>query len=83
MVVTYYIKLFQTGADRRNGILMPLPLPVAETAILLHLQNISMCSHVIIDDDDDDDDDDDCYNHQMLVIANIIFYILVNPNIIF
>ena len=80
MVVTYYIKLFQTGADRRNGILMSLPLPVAETAILLHLQNILMCSHVIIDDDDDDDD---CYNHQMLVIANIIFYILVNPNIIF
>ena len=81
MVVTYYIKLFQTGADRRKGILMSLPLPVAETAILLHLQNILMCSHVIIDDDDDDDDD--CYNHQMLVIANIIFYILVNPNIIF
>ena len=78
MVVTYHIKLFQTGADRRNGILMSLPLPVAETTILLHLQNILMCSHVLIDDDDDD-----CYNHQMIVIANIIFYILVNPNIIF
>ena len=33
MVVTYYIKLFRTGADRHNGILMsPLHL-VAETII--------------------------------------------------
>ena len=31
MVVTYYIKLFQTGADRHNGILMSLLLLVAET----------------------------------------------------
>ena len=30
MVVTYYIKLFQTGADRYNGILMSLLLPYAE-----------------------------------------------------
>ena len=30
MVVTYYIKLFQTGADRHNGILMSLLLLVAE-----------------------------------------------------
>ena len=29
MVVTYYIKLFRTGADRHNGILMSLVL-VAE-----------------------------------------------------
>ena len=31
MVVTYYIKLFRTGADRHNGILVPLPLLVTET----------------------------------------------------
>ena len=31
MVVTYYIKLFRTGADRNNGILMSRFLPVAET----------------------------------------------------
>ena len=31
MVVTYYIKLFRTGADRHNGILMSLLLLVAET----------------------------------------------------
>ena len=30
MVVTYYIKLFRTGADRHNGILIPLLLLVAE-----------------------------------------------------
>ena len=30
MVVTYYIKLFRTGADRYNGILMSLLLLVAE-----------------------------------------------------
>ena len=30
MVVTYYVKLFRTGADRRNGILMSLLLLVAE-----------------------------------------------------
>ena len=30
MVVTYYIKLFRTGADRRNGVLMSLLLLVAE-----------------------------------------------------
>ena len=33
MVVTYYIKLFRTGADRRNGILMSLLLLGAETII--------------------------------------------------
>ena len=31
MVVTYYIKLFRTGADRHNSILMSLLLLVAET----------------------------------------------------
>ena len=31
MVVTYYIKLFRTGADRCNGILMSLLLLGAET----------------------------------------------------
>ena len=34
MVVTYYIKLFQTGADRHNGFLMSLILLVAPTIIL-------------------------------------------------
>ena len=34
MVVTYYIKLFRTGADRHNGILMSLLLLVAETKTL-------------------------------------------------
>ena len=33
MVVTYYIKLFRTGADRHNGILMSLLLVIAETKI--------------------------------------------------
>ena len=33
MVVTYYIKLFRTGANRYNGILMSLLLLVAETII--------------------------------------------------
>ena len=31
MVVTYYIKLFRTGADRHNGVLISLLLLVAET----------------------------------------------------
>ena len=33
MVVTYYIKLFRTGADKHNGILMYLLLLDAETTI--------------------------------------------------
>ena len=33
LVVTYYIKLFLTGADRRNGILMYPLLLFAETNI--------------------------------------------------
>ena len=32
---TYYIKLFQTGTDRHNGILMSLLLLVAETTSFL------------------------------------------------
>ena len=31
MVVIYYIKLFRTGADRHNGVLMSLLLLVTET----------------------------------------------------
>ena len=31
MVVTYYVKVFRTGADRHKGILMSLLLLVAET----------------------------------------------------
>ena len=34
-VFTYYIKLFQTGTDRHNGILMSLLLLVAETTSFL------------------------------------------------
>ena len=34
MVVTYYIKLFRTGADRYKGILMSLLLLVAETTTI-------------------------------------------------
>ena len=33
MVVTYYIKLFRTGVNRHNGILMSLLILVAETTI--------------------------------------------------
>ena len=33
--VTYYIRLFRTGADRYNGILMPLFLLVAETIVFI------------------------------------------------
>ena len=35
MVVTYYIKFFRTGTDRRNGILMYLLLLVVEKIIFL------------------------------------------------
>ena len=40
MIVTYYIKLFRTGAERHNGILMFLLLLIAETITLEHLANI-------------------------------------------
>ena len=36
MVVTYYIKFFQTVTDRHNGILMFLLLLVAETTRILY-----------------------------------------------
>ena len=35
MVVTYHMKLFSTGADRHNGILMPLLFLVAETIMVI------------------------------------------------
>ena len=35
MVVTYYIKLFRTGADRLNGILISLLLLTAETITIV------------------------------------------------
>ena len=35
MLVIYYIKLFGTRADRHNGILMSLPLLVADTIKIL------------------------------------------------
>ena len=35
MVVSYYIKLFRTGAERHNDILMSLLPLVAETIILI------------------------------------------------
>ena len=37
MVITYYIKLFRTGADRHNGVLISLPLLVAQTIDTLGL----------------------------------------------
>ena len=62
MVVTYYIKLFRTEADRHNGILMSLPLLVAETIIdkfsndisfyqkdkylIVHSSDINACEYV-------------------------------------
>ena len=45
MVVPCYIKLFRTGADRHNGILMYLLLLVAETIIV---SNINICFSVIL-----------------------------------
>ena len=41
MVVTYYIKLFRTGADRHNGILMSLLLLVTETVIYIFCTNFA------------------------------------------
>ena len=40
MVVTYYIKLFRTGADRHNGILMSLLPLVAETNMQVYAKYI-------------------------------------------
>ena len=44
MVVNYYIKLFRTGADRQNGILMSQILLVAETIMFL----CSFCNTLLI-----------------------------------
>ena len=46
MVVTYYIKLFRTGADIHNGILLSLLLLVAETIkkLLLNVNNLTSAS---------------------------------------
>ena len=44
MVVTYYIKLFRMGADGHNGILMYLPLLVAETIIFLQVYQLQLLS---------------------------------------
>ena len=41
MVITYYIKLFRTGADRHNGILMSLPLLVTKTMKVPHFKKMS------------------------------------------
>ena len=38
MVVTYYIKLFQMGANKHNGVLMSLLVLVAETMMKNLLQ---------------------------------------------
>ena len=45
MVFTYYTKLFRTGADRRNGILMPLLLSVTETVNVLRLKSLKKKGH--------------------------------------
>ena len=50
MVVTYYIKIFHTGADRNNGVLMSLLLLIAEkinvyttfTEITLHIFQVCL-----------------------------------------
>ena len=58
MVVTYYNKLFRTGANRHNGILVSLLLLVAETIsnastnnetsaeVLYNLLNKLKCNHL-------------------------------------
>ena len=47
MVVTYYIKLLRTGANRHNGILMSSLLLVAETIISLGGVCLSICLGLI------------------------------------
>ena len=42
MVVTYYVNLFYSGADRHNGILMSLLLLVAET-----IKTMKITSYVV------------------------------------
>ena len=45
MVVTYYIKLFRTGADRHKSILMSLHLLVAE--IIIKNLNHILAAHTV------------------------------------
>ena len=40
MVVTYYIKLLRTTADRHNGILMSLLLLIAETKMNFYINTV-------------------------------------------
>ena len=47
IVITYYIKLFCTGADRHNGILMSLLLLVTET-IRLYYINLARRYYIVI-----------------------------------
>ena len=44
MVIAYYIKLFRTGADRHNGILMSLLLLVTETKRISMLTGLKVLS---------------------------------------
>ena len=44
MVITYYIKLFRTGADRHNGILMSLLLLATETKRISMLTGLKVLS---------------------------------------
>ena len=44
MVVTYYIKLFRTGAERHNSILISLLLLVAETTSSLEIIKVAVKS---------------------------------------
>ena len=45
MIVTYYIKLFHTGTNRDNGMLMPLLLLVAEEKKSIWLQPLKWMLH--------------------------------------
>ena len=44
MVITYYIKLFRTGANRHNGILISLLLLVTETKRISMLTGLKVLS---------------------------------------
>ena len=48
MVVTYYIKLLRTAADKHNGILMSLPLLVAEIKMNFCVKTVfcNKCKHI-------------------------------------
>ena len=51
MVITYYVKLFRTGADRQNGILMYFLLLAPETINAWRYITISMIKVIEICDD--------------------------------